>query len=246
MTRSRPPTGAGSETVRVSGRYPIPRNSSRTESPESPRSTKRPSESVSPRDSAARISTPATGRASGSRTVPLSSTPWADRAASGTRQQAAGNRSFIRVLRVLRVPRVLRVLPVLTYRISLRIPRVPLLPHLPAPGIQRIVQHEPLTNHLVIVGEVAGEPQRDRQQPRRLGRQVQPVGVGPPHDDRELLEVWIGQAILLQKAVKAAAGPLMRELHSLDIIRNRPGLHRHLVHHGRRHEGQPRLPVHDP
>src|SRR5687768_14304722 len=38
----------------------------------------------------------------------------------------------------------------------------------------------------------------------------------------------------------------MRELHSLDIIRNRPGLHRHLFHLGRRHEEKLRLPVDEP
>src|SRR6476661_152553 len=88
--------------------------------------------------------------------------------------------------------------------IGLRIPRVYLFLSLLAPGVERVVHHQAVLQHLVVVRVVARETKRDRREARGLRREVEPGGVGPAHDEREVRERRIGQAVMLQKSVEAA------------------------------------------
>ena len=67
----------------------------------------------------------------------------------------------------------------------------------------------------MIVREVPGEAERDRQKPGCLRRQIQPFGIRPANDHRELLEVGISQLVFFEEGVEAAPGPVMRELDQL-------------------------------
>jgi hypothetical protein len=51
-----------------------------------------------------------------------------------------------------------------------------------APGVERVVHHQAVAQHLVVVGKDVRQAERDRIQAGRLRRQVQPRGVGAPHD----------------------------------------------------------------
>jgi len=72
--------------------------------------------------------------------------------------------------------------------------------------------------HLVVVREVARQPQRDRSEAGRLRRQLQMRSVCAAHDQRQLPKRRIPQAVVLQKGIKAAVFPLMREMHVRDVI----------------------------
>src|SRR5256885_15974981 len=77
------------------------------------------------------------------------------------------------------------------------------LPRL-APGIERVVHHHACLEHLVVVGEVAREPERDRSEPGRLRREIEARGVGAADDDGELREHRIAQAVVLQERVEVS------------------------------------------
>ena len=61
-------------------------------------------------------------------------------------------------------------------------------PGVAAPGVERVVHHHAVFEHLVVVREVGRQAERDREQARRLRRQVEPGGVGAAHDQRERVE----------------------------------------------------------
>ena len=55
-----------------------------------------------------------------------------------------------------------------------------------APGVQRVVDHEAVLQLAMVILDEMGEPERDREEAGALRRQVQPVGVCPSDDHREL------------------------------------------------------------
>src|SRR5215472_8993872 len=57
-----------------------------------------------------------------------------------------------------------------------------------APGIERIVHHKPVFEHLVVVGEIRRETERQCEEARRLRRQFRTRRVGAAHDDGERIE----------------------------------------------------------
>src|SRR5256885_14147497 len=110
------------------------------------------------------------------------------------------------------------------------IPGVPLfLPRL-APGIERVVHHHACLEHLVVVGEVARETERDRREPWRLRREVQARSVGAADDNGELRERRIAQAVVLQERIEAAALAFVRKVDVGDVIRRRVALLRRREH----------------
>src|SRR5262249_5492646 len=79
-----------------------------------------------------------------------------------------------------------------------------------APGIQRVVHHHPVPQHLMILAEVVRQAQRDREQAWSFWRQVQTRGVRATHDDCELRQCRIGEVVLLQERVEAASLTIVR------------------------------------
>ena len=73
------------------------------------------------------------------------------------------------------------------------------------PRIQGIVDHETVSQLLVVVREVLGQPKRNREQARALGCEIESSGVGPAHNHREIEQAGIGQ--FLRIASKLHSGP---------------------------------------
>src|SRR5215510_6797370 len=97
-------------------------------------------------------------------------------------------------------------------------PVVGLRLQLAAPGVERVVHHHAVTEHLVIVGKVRGQPQRDGEQAAALRGQVVARGVGAAHDRGEMVERGILDAVDAQDGVERAALAFMRKLDALDIV----------------------------
>src|SRR5688500_18175628 len=91
-------------------------------------------------------------------------------------------------------------------------PAVGLALQLAAPAVQRAVAHEAVPQLLVVVLEARAQAERDGEEPRRLRRQVEPLGVRTPDDAGELVERGIVQPELGRERVEAAPLADVREL----------------------------------
>src|SRR6476469_2387959 len=98
-------------------------------------------------------------------------------------------------------------------RVALRIPRVHLVLALPAPRVEGVVHHHPVREHLVVVVEIARQAERDGRQSGGLGCERELRGIGRTHDERELLERGIAQAVVPEERIEAAALALVRKMH---------------------------------
>lgn len=103
-----------------------------------------------------------------------------------------------------------------------------------APGIERVIHDEPVTEHLVIVRDRRGEAKRDGIETCALRREIEPRGVGGPNDQRQPLQARIGQLVFGDKGIEAAPLPDMTQLHTRNVIRDSPGVLRDGEHLGRR------------
>jgi len=71
----------------------------------------------------------------------------------------------------------------------------------------------------VVIREIGRQPERQRQQARRLRRQFRARGVGAAHDHREVVERRILDAVDLQEGVEAALLAIMRKrLGARDVV----------------------------
>src|SRR5262249_30317272 len=66
--------------------------------------------------------------------------------------------------------------------VSLGAPRVRLVLAFPAPAVERIVDHHPVSQHLAVVGEQTRKTKRDREQASGLWRESEFVRVRTAHD----------------------------------------------------------------
>ena len=55
-----------------------------------------------------------------------------------------------------------------------------------APGIQRVVEHEAVTQLLVVIPEIVRQAEGDREEPGALRGEVGPCCVGAADDDSQL------------------------------------------------------------
>src|SRR5450631_3223894 len=90
-----------------------------------------------------------------------------------------------------------------TYLLSI-VPAMPLAPCMATPRIQGIVHYQSVFQHCVVIGKVVRQAQRDRQQSGALRCQTETVGVRAAHDDGQISQRRIGQAVLLEKGIEAA------------------------------------------
>src|ERR1043166_6936134 len=64
-----------------------------------------------------------------------------------------------------------------------RVPIVLLVLTAAAPGVERIVHHETVLEHLMVVWEIHRQTERHSEKARRLRRQFRPRGIRAAHDD---------------------------------------------------------------
>src|SRR5207237_4680306 len=103
-----------------------------------------------------------------------------------------------------------------------RVPIVLLVLTAAAPGVERIVHHEAVLQHLMVVREIRRKTERQGQKARRLRRQFRPRRIGAAHDDGKRIERRVLDAVDLQKGIKAAQLALMRErLGARDVVSDR-------------------------
>jgi hypothetical protein len=87
----------------------------------------------------------------------------------------------------------------------LRIPGVSFLASFPEPCVERVVDHEAMSQLLVVVLKKSRKSQGYRQQPGALGLGVKSLRVGPANDARELGKGGIFELILVDECVETTA-----------------------------------------
>src|SRR6185369_6437997 len=115
-----------------------------------------------------------------------------------------------------------------------RVPRMRFAARMTAPSIQRIVDHHAVFQHLVVVAIQVRQPERNRQQPWGLWRQVGPRRIGASHDNGELGERRIIEAILAQERIETAQLADMAQLDVRHVVWNRAPVARRRQHVRRR------------
>src|SRR5712692_2545014 len=92
------------------------------------------------------------------------------------------------------------------------------------PAVERVVDHHAVHQHLVIIGKVGGEAERDGEQAAALRGQIVPGGIGAAHDRREVVERRIGDPVDAQEGIERAAIAFMGELDAGDVVGRGAGL----------------------
>ena len=94
-----------------------------------------------------------------------------------------------------------------------------------APSIERVVHHHALLQHRLIVGEVGGQAERDREQPRGLRRNLGSRGIRTANDDRQPIERRLVQPVVVKEGIEAALFAVVRErLGARDVVGRGTGL----------------------
>src|SRR5262245_5802099 len=122
-------------------------------------------------------------------------------------------------------------------------PVVRLADQMTTPGVERVVHHQAMAQHLLVVLVDVAKAQGYREQAGRLRRQVEPRGIGAAHDLGELVEARRVELVLGEEGVEAALVADMAELHARDVIGNRAALFGDFQHIARRHVEKLRLLV---
>ena len=82
---------------------------------------------------------------------------------------------------------------------------------LTAPGVQRVVHNQSMFEHRMVVGKIGREAERQRQQTRRLRREIEACRVGSAHCHRQGVERRVADPIDPEKRVKAAELAVVRK-----------------------------------
>jgi hypothetical protein len=78
-----------------------------------------------------------------------------------------------------------------------------------APEVERVIEHETVPQHLVIVDEARAQAERCRQQAGRLRCEIRPLGVGATDEPGEFLQSRLAEVVIREEAVEAATIPAM-------------------------------------
>ena len=76
-----------------------------------------------------------------------------------------------------------------------------------APSIKRVIHHHAVFEHCMVVREVGGETERQRQQSWRLRREIEPRGIGAADDQRERAERRVIDPVTSRNASKPHNSP---------------------------------------
>src|SRR5579864_7486686 len=87
-----------------------------------------------------------------------------------------------------------------------------------APGIECVIHDHSALQLFVIVAECRREPVGEREQARRLGCELGPAGIRPAHDQRQMIERLIANAVNAQESVETALVTGMPEFDARDIV----------------------------
>src|SRR6266849_10296702 len=93
-----------------------------------------------------------------------------------------------------------------------------------APGVKRVVDHQAMTQHFVVVGKIRRKSERDRVKPLAFGREITPRGVSAAHDGCDTIQ---GRVLDIEDAddrIEGTAITYMPEFGALDVIWNTAGL----------------------
>jgi len=109
----------------------------------------------------------------------------------------------------------------------------------PAPGIERVVDHHAVPQHFVVIREVERQALGDGQQAGGLLCQMRRAAVGAAHDQGELQECGVGQTVLVYEGVEAAliavVATVVSIFHAGHVIRCGAGGRRDLHDFAARH-----------
>src|SRR5262245_26965653 len=81
----------------------------------------------------------------------------------------------------------------------------------PAPGVERVVHHQSVPEHFVVVGKVGRETERNREQTTALRAQIMARRVGASHDLGEVIERPIFDVVDTEDGVERATLAFVRE-----------------------------------
>src|SRR5262245_62467345 len=86
------------------------------------------------------------------------------------------------------------------------------------PRVEAVSNDHPISQHLVIIGEIARQPVRDGEQALALRREAGSGRVGPPHDGRQVVEGRILDVVGLHDRIERTAVTNVAELDALDVV----------------------------
>src|SRR5262245_21169112 len=86
------------------------------------------------------------------------------------------------------------------------------------PRVEAVSNDHPISQHLVIIGEIARQPVRDGEQALALRREAGSGRVGPPHDGRQAVEGRILDVVGLHDRIERTAVTTGAELDSLAVV----------------------------
>lgn len=73
-----------------------------------------------------------------------------------------------------------------------------------APGIERVIDDEPMTEHLVVIEKSGGEAEGDGVEPGRLRCQVESGGIRAAHNHGEAPERLVPEIVFLEERIETA------------------------------------------
>src|SRR6266446_1627011 len=89
-----------------------------------------------------------------------------------------------------------------------------------APGVKRVVDHQTMTQHFVIVGEIRRKSERDRIKPLAFRGEIAPRGVGTAHHRGDATQGRVFDIKNADDRIEGTAIAHVTEFGALDVIRN--------------------------
>lgn len=108
-----------------------------------------------------------------------------------------------------------------------------------APRVQRVVQHDAVTEHGMVVAAVERQAARDGQQAGALGRILGMTAICRAHDARHRVLRCLRQCVLGEEGIETARLAVMPRFHARRIEGSRAAALRHGQHFVCRHVEKP-------
>src|SRR5258706_5910811 len=88
------------------------------------------------------------------------------------------------------------------------------------PGVKRVVDHQAMTQHFVIVGEIRRKSERDRVKPLAFRGEIAPRGVGTAHHGSDPIQSRVFDIKNADDCIEGTALADVPEFGAFDVIRN--------------------------
>src|SRR5258708_213716 len=92
------------------------------------------------------------------------------------------------------------------------------------PGVKRVVDHQAMTQHFVVVGKIRRKSERDRVKPLAFRSEIAPRRVGTAHDRGDAIQSRVLDIEDADDRIEGAAITYVPEFGALDVIWNTAGL----------------------